>query len=124
MNKIPLLIAALIFPCIAYSQEGSPTLTNPQDQAEPALVTDRPDQTESALVVPAWRLQIETGAAKEWVSSESDSYDENNRFGTTLLRYGLFDFMEFRIGSDLLNHQSKLPAGASRFDCWQVGGVR
>ena len=116
MNKIPLLTAALILPCIAYAQEGSPTLTNPQDQAEPALVTDRPDQTESALVVPAWRLQIETGAAKEWVSSESDSYDENSRFGTTLLRYGLFDFMEFRLGSDLLNHQSKLPAGAARSD--------
>ena len=97
-------MAALILPCITYAQEESP------------LVTDRPDQTESALVVPAWRLQIETGMAKEWVSSGSDSYDENNRFGTTLLRYGLFDFMEFRLGSDLLNHQSKLPAGASRSD--------
>ncbi len=85
-------------------------------QEEPDLITDRPDQTESAVVIPAWRLQIETGFSREWVSNGSDSYDKNNRFGSTLLRYGLFDFMEFRLGSDMLNNQSKLPAGAPRDD--------
>jgi len=104
MNRKPLLLFALLFASTLYAQEKT------------ALVTDRPDQTESAAVVPAWHLQIETGMLKEWVSSTSDSFDENTRYGTTLLRYGLFDFMEFRLGSDLLNHRFKLPAGVERSD--------
>jgi len=96
------------------SQEQQPQEQPLQEQ--PPLVTDRPDQTESALVIPAWRLQIETGFSKEWVNSGSDSYDENTRYGSTLLRFGLFDFMEFRLGSDMLKNRQKLPAGVPRDD--------
>ncbi|MCK4751434.1 MAG: transporter, partial [Bacteroidales bacterium] len=60
--------------------------------------------------------QIETGLAKEWISASQDSYEQETRYGTTLLRFGLFDFMEFRLGSDLLNNRSKLPAGADSAD--------
>jgi hypothetical protein len=89
---------------------------NAAGQDQPALVTDRPDQTESAVVVPAWRIQIETGLSNEWVETGTDAYEENTRYGTTLIRFGLFDFMEIRLGSDLLNNRSKLPAGIPRDD--------
>jgi hypothetical protein len=100
------LLPTLIF-CTTISLNG---------QDLPPLVTDRPDQTESALVVPAWKLQIETGLSREWIETGSERLDEETRFGTTLLRYGLFGFMEFRLGSDLLRHRYKLPAGAERID--------
>jgi hypothetical protein len=104
MKRIPLLLAVILAASLVNAQE------------DPPLITDRPDQTESALVVPAWLLQIETGMLKEWVNNPDDSFDKNIRYGTTLLRYGLFDFMEFRLGSDLLNHRFKLPAEAERSD--------
>jgi hypothetical protein len=92
------------------------TFSNILARDEPPLVTDRPDQTESARVVPAWRLQIETGLLKEWVNTSSEDLDQNTRYGTTLLRFGLFNFMELRLGGDLLNHRYKLPAQAERSD--------
>jgi hypothetical protein len=101
MKKTYILVAVLIYTLTALAQD------------EPPIVTDRPDQTESALVVPAWRLQIETGFLNEWVNA-ADLSEQETRYGTTLLRYGLFGFMEFRLGSDLLNHRFKLPAGAER----------
>ncbi len=80
-------------------------------QEEPPLVTDRPDQTESSSVVPQWRLQIETGAAREWVETGSNEYENNTSYGSTLLRFGVLKFLELRLGTDMLNHQSKnLPA--------------
>jgi hypothetical protein len=104
MLKIQLLSIAILLPVLALPQE------------EPPLVTDRPDQTESAVVVPAWRLQIETGILKEWAESGTEEYDETTRYGATLLRFGLFNFMEFRLGSDLLKNRFKLPAGVPRED--------
>lgn len=97
------LIAGLVF---------STGILNAQDP----LVTDRPDQTESALVVPARKLQIETGLSREWNETGGDLLDEETRYGTTLLRYGLFDFLELRLGSDLLRHRYTLPAGARQID--------
>jgi hypothetical protein len=83
-------------------------------QEEPPLVTDRPDQTESSSVVPQWRLQIETGAFHEWVETGSSEYENNTSYGSTLLRFGILEFLELRLGTDLLNHRSKLPNGAPR----------
>jgi hypothetical protein len=119
MRLIALIVIILI--CLVQLQaRENPLQEQPSQeqplQEQPPLVTDRPDQTESALVIPAWRLQIETGFSKEWVNSGSDSYDENTRYGSTLLRFGLFDFMEFRLGSDMLKNRQKLPAGVPRDD--------
>ena len=85
-----------------------------QGQEEPPLVTDRPDQTESSSVVPQWRLQIETGASLEWVETGDEQYERNTSYGSTLLRFGVLKFLELRLGTDMLNHQSKLPTGAPR----------
>ncbi len=63
----------------------------------PDMVTDRPDATESASTVPIGSLQIETGAY--YSSFEENSIKEEViGFNTTLLRYGLLDNLELRLG--------------------------
>lgn len=62
------------------------------------LVTDRPDQTESAVTVPLHSLQIETGFVYE-NSSENDFIMHNYSIAGTLFRYGLMNDFELRIGT-------------------------
>ena len=64
------------------------------------LETDRPDATEASSTVPKGYLQVETGAfyqsfEKNQIKNESFTYN------TTLIRYGLSDNFELRIGWDL-----------------------
>ena len=68
----------------------------------PGLVTDRPDQTESAVVVPLKSLQIETGFLFEGDNTNSVRQNSFN-FNSTLFRYGLFDRMELRLGLAFLS---------------------
>ncbi len=71
-----------------------------QEKSNPGtLVTDRPDQTESPTVVPKGYLQIETGAFYE-DTGEDIAKEKATTFNTTLLRYGLLDNLELRIGWD------------------------
>jgi hypothetical protein len=73
----------------------------------PEFVTDRPDQTESSSVVPAKSLQIETGFV--WESDESDNFKQNTFvYNTTLLRYGLLERMELRLGLAYLSEEIKI----------------
>ncbi|MCT8339240.1 transporter [Flavobacteriaceae bacterium TK19130] len=61
------------------------------------MVTDRPDATESASIVPKGFLQVETGGFYE--SFEEDEFKtEVWGYNTTLLRYGVFDNLELRLG--------------------------
>jgi Putative MetA-pathway of phenol degradation len=61
------------------------------------IITDRPDATESATTVPLGSLQIETGAFYT-------SFEENNikqevlGYNTTLVRYGILNNLELRLG--------------------------
>ena len=67
----------------------------------PPLVTDRPDQTESAVLVPHKYLQIETGFVME--NNETDMIKHRAfAYNTTLLRYGLLKNFELRLGIDYL----------------------
>lgn len=76
------------------------------------LVTDRPDQTESAQVVPLKSLQIETGIVFE--SDRSGLLETNTvHLATTLLRYGLFKRAELRIGSAFTTQNTKIGANES-----------
>ena len=81
---ISILIALLGLPVFA------------QDE-RPELITDRPDATEAPNTVLKGALQIETGAFYT-------SFEENNiqqetyTFNTTLLRYGLLENLELRLG--------------------------
>ncbi len=65
-------------------------------QDSPALVTDRPDQTESAVVVPPGTLQIELGAdfARDTASGAATEVLE---VPSTMLRYGLSSRSEVRL---------------------------
>jgi len=65
------------------------------------LVTDRPDQTESAIAVPIYTLQIETGLSYESLK-ESGIGISNYTFGGTLFRYGMFNNIELRLGTAYL----------------------
>ena len=73
------------------------SLTTFSQEERPELITDRPDATEAPNTVTKGALQIETGAFYT-------SFEENNilqetyTFNTTLLRYGLLDNLELRLG--------------------------
>ncbi len=71
-----------------------------QEQNNPGtLITDRPDATESPSVIPRGYLQIETGALYE--DAGEDAFKQHTTtFNTTLLRYGVLENLELRIGWD------------------------
>jgi len=76
------------------------SLTVPELTAQ-ELITDRPDQTESAVTVPFHSLQIETGFVYE--SFKESGFTINNySIAGTLLRYGLFENIELRFGTSYL----------------------
>lgn len=71
------------------------------------LITDRPDQTESASVVPKGFLQIETGAFFEKVKNNGVE-NKSKTYNTTLLRYGLLNNFELRLGIDFMEQSSTI----------------
>jgi hypothetical protein len=75
--------------------------------ASQELVTDRPDATEAPTVVPAGSLQVETGAL--FTSFEKDNtLTESFTYNTTLLRYGILDNVELRVGWNLEENQTTI----------------
>lgn len=82
MKKIKLLILALLLAPMLLAQTERPD-----------LITDRPDQTESSVTVPMKSLQIETGFI-----SEKQGNTMRLAYNTTLLRYGLSENLELRLG--------------------------
>ena len=84
------LLYPIIFTVIPCFAQGN---VSPQ----PELVTDRPDQTESSVVVPPGYVQIETG----WSSShnqEGGIRTSTHAFPGTLFRIGALDRLELRLG--------------------------
>jgi hypothetical protein len=73
----------------------------------PPIATDRPDQTESPFIVPAGRVQIETGY---WVENDKDENTKikNRAYNTSLIKVGLSKFVELRLIAEYL--------GTSRYD--------
>lgn len=61
------------------------------------IVTDRPDQTESAVTVPHKSFQIESGFTYSWAENEGIS-TKNLGYNSTLFRYGLNRRLEVRLG--------------------------
>jgi len=58
----------------------------------PELIGDRPDQTESAFVLPKGYFQLEDG----FIYENETGNAQNISFSSMLLRYGLFENMELR----------------------------
>ncbi|NNE33374.1 MAG: transporter [Winogradskyella sp.] len=96
------LILTGIFICafgfISYAQES--------DTAD-AIVKDRPDATEASSTVGKGVLQFETGGLYE-------SFEENNikseayTYNTMLVRYGILDNLEFRLGWNFVEGVTKV----------------
>lgn len=85
-----LLLVLVIGSLNAFAQEED-------NKNQGALVTDRPDATEASSTVGKGVLQIETGGIYE--SFEENSIKaENYTYNTTLVRYGILDNMELRVG--------------------------
>lgn len=78
-----------------------------QNKSTEPLVTDRPDQTEASSTVGKGTLQIETGGLYE-------SFEENNTksinytYNTTLIRYGILNNLELRLGWDFIEGVTKV----------------
>lgn len=66
---------------------------------DPPLITDRPDQTESAAIVAKGKLQLESGFLYEKDNTEWLEM-ENYIYNSTLLRYGLTENTELRVGME------------------------
>lgn len=76
------------------------------NEIEP-LITDRPDATEASSTVGKGVFQIETGGLYE--SFESNNIkSEDYTFNTTLLRYGVLDNVEIRLGWDFVEGTTKV----------------
>ncbi|MGI9593621.1 MAG: transporter [Patiriisocius sp.] len=76
-------------------------------QERPELITDRPDATEAPSVVVRGALQIESGAL--FTSFEDDVLQTNTTtYNTTLLRFGVLENLELRLGWDFVEQRNKL----------------
>ncbi len=72
----------------------------------PELITDRPDRTESSYVVPPGLWQFELGWGHGEVSDEG-GHSKFDQVPEGLVRYGLLDWLELRIGWNGIQSQSE-----------------
>lgn len=75
------------------------------DQLE-ALITDRPDATESSTTTSKGFFQMETGGSYDSFE-EMDIKTVNYTYNTTLVRYGLLQNLEMRVGWDFTEGRTK-----------------
>lgn len=69
------------------------------------IVTDRPDQTESALCLYTSELQVESGVS--WLFEDRDGFTSRNLvIPGTLFRYGLGGPLEFRVFHQLIREHN------------------
>lgn len=96
MKKIALIAVAVLLSGWLTAQEKT------------GMVTDRPDQTESASVISVKGLQIESGFSFE----RYNSHVSNITYNSTLVRYGLFEKMELRLGLGYVGTHISLDGGS------------
>jgi hypothetical protein len=91
MLKIHLRYVLLFVGKIAFGQEREP------------IDTDRPDQTETPVIVPSGIFQAETG----FLHKKTDVHEHEYQLPETLFKIGLTDKLELRLITTLLH--SKMP---------------
>lgn len=79
---------------------------NAQEEPMPEIITDRPDQTESPFLVQKGYFQIETGFFQENLDLGLFS-EETTGYNTTLLRIGLLENLEMRVGTDYIKNKTE-----------------
>ena len=76
--------------------------------AQEEMATDRPDQTEASSTVGQGVLQVETGVVFSKVTypqfNGGSSTEKVRDYGTTLIRYGVFDNIELRLATALTDY--------------------
>lgn len=97
-KHLALCLALFATSMFSFSQE-----TNTSD----ALVTDRPDATEASSTVGKGILQFETGGLYESFE-DNNVKSENYTFNTMLIRYGILDNLELRLGWDFVEGVTKI----------------
>lgn len=65
------------------------------------IITDRPDQTESPIVIPKRSVQIETGATLAFLQNDTTNYQEI-MMPTSLFRISLAKWIELRVVTNLM----------------------
>ncbi|MDX1408379.1 MAG: transporter, partial [Saprospiraceae bacterium] len=81
--------------------------------AQDPLVTDRPDQTESAAVVGRGVVQIETGVVFARMDNAPLDDDKFNDFLTTLVRLGISERFELRLIGAYSTSETRMPGSPS-----------
>lgn len=97
-KKILLSLALLTCSLMSFTQD-TPSL-------EP-LVTDRPDATEASSTVGKGVLQFETGVQYEAFEQNSIK-SEDYTYNTMLIRYGILENLEMRVGWDFVEGITKV----------------
>jgi len=93
------LVFLMVSTTINYAQDENSNVS--------PLVTDRPDATEASSVVGKGTLQIETGGFYE--SFEKGGVKlESYTYNTALVRYGILDNLELRLGWDFTEGIAKV----------------
>jgi len=100
MKKNVFIIAILLVATFAASAQTE----------KPEIVTDRPDQTEAPSLVPVGGLQVETGFIYEKDRS-GDVTTKNFTYNTTLVKYGINEFIELRLIQEYLGENVKVSEG-------------
>jgi hypothetical protein len=93
------LLVGILFACghEVSAREASDQLSTPSDESP--LVSDRPDFTESTETIPVGRLQLELGYTFTY-DSEDGQRRRDHSAPELLLRIGLFECAELRLGWD------------------------
>ncbi|MCD2258108.1 transporter [Psychroserpens luteolus] len=97
-----LLIVLMLFSIVINAQDE-----NQNNITSEPLVTDRPDATEASSTVGKGILQIETGGLYESFE-ENAVTSQSYTFNTTLVRYGILDNIELRLGWDFVEGVTKV----------------
>jgi hypothetical protein len=97
MEKNILFITACFISVVTFAQQ----------KQKPDLVTDRPDQTEAPVLVPAGAIQIETGFQIE-TDRHAGVRTKNFTYNTTLLKYGVNEHFELRMISEYLGTSTQV----------------
>ncbi len=94
------MIVFTTIPVLAFSQEKNKNILEP-------LITDRPDATESPNTMAKGFLQIETGAFYE-TFEDNNIKNEAYTYNTTLVRFGLLESLELRLGWDFIEGKTTI----------------
>lgn len=78
-----------------------------EEKALGVLITDRPDATESPSTIPKGYVQVETGSFYESFEDHTIK-TETITYNTTLVRLGILNNLEFRLGWDFVEGITKI----------------